>query len=1359
MTTSKQPVMELIHSAFPPLVAALVSPLAEDACKRNNLNFVEMLQPFCTLPGDAHIRDPSGALLSVRPGLRMCLQYASWEPPAPPLARKWLNEAASLHPNPNDIITVEAGNQTVEMPAKTPWFEAWRNVFLQVQYPSDHEFLKHYLACIIVVSSEDPDPVACVQSLWSACTANSGNNPHQLPKWFFSPALQYHVLLHDASSPTADTSKAEQHFARLKAQFGDSYCTLLPINTESNLMDDDKSPPADPWAQYVMASARCPQPPGILNSPGARTPNALEEAQEVNEETIPHPLSPDAPDSPGMPPIMKEINSYNEQPVLAGVRGKHLSAEDREKLRQLIPDFATRVLLPYAEKQIHTLTELVIARKGLSRSLFSATKRWFGSSSKPGTTASSPQSSPASQSYSADSAERGLRRLGDLSFLLGLPQLSFPAYHALKRDLAADQAWLMLAGALEMAALSAFLLPEQPPTSPKRAQEYMEEAIDTYLKFCKLPQFATRAALLSSEILKSRGLMGEAAQQLIKLTSEDSDLRSALLLEQAAYCFFGSHKLQKLARKYGFHMVLAGHRFNKAGLRPHALRCYQQALQIFEGKHWGLAEDHILFTVGRQSAFLRKLPEARDSFAKLLCSGSQQASAQQAVFLREYLQTVQGLLAIDKETGIPIMPVPIVDCKNLQTLLGTPSEVQVQADVAFVSGTTFDSKLDGEEKVVWEKLEEQLVTEARLGQTFVFKPILQLLTPKSNNSTKPNAVINEHLAVQLTVTNPLQIPIVFTSVRLVWKFSPEGQPGTEISNETAKEQNSVDTQTLPLLTLDAGASQKIVLCVIPRQVGELSITAVAFDLCGPAPVSSDQQPIAVTGKIPLSVKGERLKGKDNPDYRLTITIKSPMPLLQARLEGLGSKLMCGETKRIGVLLRNSGPQPLKNLLVSISPPDAQCLALPVGSKPPQSPLSNLGPQQQGYRVGTLTVSAEPKVLRIPLPGDVLGPNQEASIDIWIKAPMTRGSLKLHLMMYYEGMENNRYRTLQHSWRVMLNNPVSITAQVVRSSCPTINGEQARSESLNLALQIAHMSSLESENSESDLKDSLSIQQIAVVSKHWHLGPMVISPKDCKLKPSEACHLLFKVLRSADTCEDKKYIYSHSGVGTSLNSQFTSWPTLIFLIKEFLATNTSTAESKLDLTLLLKWRVFTGKEIHEGQHQLSILDLGTTKTWPQYGDSPMPPIPVLSPPPEISPELATAQSLVCFSLQHTASVMHDFKEMCFCVIPVKIHLQNCSDLSLHVIVSSNEAPSGGILRSTQLYSPHAGSGFCYLGPSRRIITLAPRASANVDLKAALPRPGTYDLSRRLAVISGELGKIETSLQTWKCPSPLIVSQKI
>jgi len=33
--------------------------------------------------------------------------------------------------------------------ASTPWFEAYREAFLQMSYPSDHEFIRHYLACIL----------------------------------------------------------------------------------------------------------------------------------------------------------------------------------------------------------------------------------------------------------------------------------------------------------------------------------------------------------------------------------------------------------------------------------------------------------------------------------------------------------------------------------------------------------------------------------------------------------------------------------------------------------------------------------------------------------------------------------------------------------------------------------------------------------------------------------------------------------------------------------------------------------------------------------------------------------------------------------------------------------------------------------------------------------------------------------------------------------------------------------------------------------------------------------------------------------------------------------------------------------
>lgn len=34
-------------------------------------------------------------------------------------------------------------------PATTPWFEAYRENFLQTMAASEHEFLNHYLACIL----------------------------------------------------------------------------------------------------------------------------------------------------------------------------------------------------------------------------------------------------------------------------------------------------------------------------------------------------------------------------------------------------------------------------------------------------------------------------------------------------------------------------------------------------------------------------------------------------------------------------------------------------------------------------------------------------------------------------------------------------------------------------------------------------------------------------------------------------------------------------------------------------------------------------------------------------------------------------------------------------------------------------------------------------------------------------------------------------------------------------------------------------------------------------------------------------------------------------------------------------------
>lgn len=65
---------------------------------------------------------------------------------------------------------------------------------------------------------------------------------------------------------------------------------------------------------------------------------------------------------------------------------------------------------------------------------------------------------------------------------------------------------------------------------------------------------ATRCAILGAECLKQLDNYAEAAAIFIRMTSEDCDLRSALMLEQAAYCFLEMNS----PRKYALHSVLAG---------------------------------------------------------------------------------------------------------------------------------------------------------------------------------------------------------------------------------------------------------------------------------------------------------------------------------------------------------------------------------------------------------------------------------------------------------------------------------------------------------------------------------------------------------------------------------------------------------------------------------------------------------------------------------------------------------------------------------------------------------------------------------------------------------------------------------
>lgn len=156
--------------------------------------------------------------MSIR-NLKITLVDISARPPPPALARQYLNSSVSESADPK-YDKVKLGDHNLEIPSATPWFESWRDTFFQVQFPSDHEFTKHFLASVLVVSSKDKNPVDTMMQLSQTLnTVMQDTSPTKLPKWFNNRVLRFYVLLHE------NTNSDNTRYAILR-------CICKPVKCE-----------------------------------------------------------------------------------------------------------------------------------------------------------------------------------------------------------------------------------------------------------------------------------------------------------------------------------------------------------------------------------------------------------------------------------------------------------------------------------------------------------------------------------------------------------------------------------------------------------------------------------------------------------------------------------------------------------------------------------------------------------------------------------------------------------------------------------------------------------------------------------------------------------------------------------------------------------------------------------------------------------------------------------------------------------------------------------------------------------------------------------------------------------------------
>uniref|UniRef100_A0A8C8EV41 Trafficking protein particle complex 8 n=1 Tax=Oncorhynchus tshawytscha TaxID=74940 RepID=A0A8C8EV41_ONCTS len=1415
MAQCVQSVQEFIQDSFVPMVAVLCSEDAEKITRKNNLNFSELLRPFCRLTSEGHMRDPNNQVQVVK-NLRISVNNVVTRPSVPtsgvhsPAQRRLLSEVVSAsQPAEGGVANfITAGDYDLNISATTPWFEAYRESFLQSMPASDHEFLNHYLACLLVVSSSEAVPVEQFLKLSQEQHKIQHNGEYTNPKWFIPNTLKYYVLLHDMSQ--GDEQRADSVYEDMKQRYGSQGCYLLKINSRTAAAGTDEQIP-DPWSQYLnknLAIHGPIHPPLNTNDVSTSMLHGWDDGVSVNSLDNTHPLQLEtAIDMPGSLDSLRSVAAETKTTtvytgVAAGTsHGACLTLNDHNRLRLFIQEFTFRGLLPHIEKNIRQLNDQLVSRKGLSRSLFSVTKKLFGGGKVPEKSIAELKNT-SGLLYHPEAPELQIRKMADLCFLVQHYELAYSCYHMAKKDFLSDQAMLYAAGALEMAAVSAFLQGGAPRPYPAH---YMDTAIQTYRDVCKNKVLAERCALFSAEVLKSQAKYSDAATLLIKMTSEDSDLCSALLLEQAAHCFINMRN--PMVRKFAFHMILAGHRFSKAGQKRHALRCYCQAMQVYKGKGWSLAEDHINFTIGRQSFTLRQPENAVLAFRHILTNDSQQTATQQGAFLREYLYVYRNVPGVC-EVALPQLPLPCINSSATRVYFGHERRL-AEGEKQAATHVSLDQEFDQDLAAVWQDLEEQVVAAANRGVVpSTFYPTQCCLNSQTDNLHFPLAVVEEPIIVEVVFRNPLKVPLVLSDLSLLWKFT--------LKDFSRPQPQDIMVGDAVTITNEKEAIARLKL--LPRQTGQLTILGLVYNLASTSSTgdSTINSPSAtagtsVRGRQDLEIQGPRLnQSKEEktsvshgPDRRLDPTITPPMPLLEVFFLQFPTALLCGEIRKAYVEFCNVSHVPLCGLRVASTHPDF----FTFGSSSLATPLTPLSPTSfencsayktlatpPGATPGSVTavtlVSAADfgsggggvfgtggkRVAEMPLGEGTLTPGESTQLPLWLRGPDQEGVHEINFLFYYEGAEKGgkiSHRVLRHTVFICASRSLSVRATACRSN--TLPEEEGRNGSMLVFVDVENINT-----SEAGVRE-FHIAQVSSSSKQWRLHKCInpAENKDCKLTTRERGKLCFRATRckphEATSKSLEKYTFADLSLGNEQIISSTT-PCADFFFRRCQPSEHSRSQgagpgggaeditgvvrkcNEVDLDIIVLWKAFVVEDnkqvILEGQLHVALQTIGKEACSLRQKEEAQEMVllkfkPEL-PPPMTRPSMEQLSHLIKTNLHYPESHSHSFVQKSLCMVPVILTLSNCSLAQVDAIIDLRH-------KTTSPESLEVHGSFTWLGQTQYKLQLRAQEVMRLPLRAGFLHAGVYNLGtpRVFAKLADQGAMCETSQQT-ATPALIIIN---
>ncbi|KAL8527010.1 hypothetical protein ACS0TY_016031 [Phlomoides rotata] len=676
--------------------------------------------------------------------------------------------------------------------------------------------------------------------------------------------------------------------------------------------------------------------------------------------------------------------------------GCFLSVDDIEELRNTMHDLSSKHIIPHMEMKIRVLNQQVSAtRKGFRNQIKNL---WWrkGKEDVPDN----------SDGYTFSSTESQIRVLGDYAFMLRDYELALSNYRLISTDYKLDKAWTHYAGVQEMMGLAYFMLDQ----SRKDAEYCMESAFSTYLKIGPSCGWnVTRCGIWWAEMLKARDQFKDAAGVYFRISGEEP-LHSAVMLEQAAYCFLLS--TPAMLRKYGFHLVLSGDLYKKYDQIKHAIRTYKGALSVFKGTAWSHIRDHVHFHIGKWYAILGVFDEAIKHMLEVLACGHQ-SKATQELFLKDFFQIIQ-------ETGktfeVLRLQLPVINFSSIKVVF---EDHRTYASSSAVSV--------GES--LWQSLEEEMIPSLSGTKTNWLELKPKILPKKYKESNV--CIAGEAIKVEVSFRNPLQIPISISNVSLICKHSaecdePESdngslveyQNGTELRTLSVNGGSSLDTSLFNLSEADismlGGENILVQLTVTPKVEGTLKLVGVRWKLSGSVIGVCNFDSDIIRKKVAKGKRKPKQPVKDNLQF---LVIKS-LPRLEGEIHDLPGTVYAGDLRRITLELRNPSKISVKNLKMRISHPRFLNIAAQevMNLEFPTCLIKHESSSQSSKQADTPEASSTVYVFPETTSSSWEIP---AKWPLWFRAAAD-GNISLCITIYYEmedGSSVITYRTLRMHYNV------------------------------------------------------------------------------------------------------------------------------------------------------------------------------------------------------------------------------------------------------------------------------------------------------------------------------------------------------